>query len=336
MALKGKASFKRPKMKKGTRKYAGGKFNGNAVKKFAMSQLFDKFMVIKKTEGLARKTLADYVTHYDWFCDFLEVNEGVRDLLHEEITSEPFLDYVQFMQEKGLMNSTINIRIRTLRAFLRWCHSEEYIDEAIHVKFKPVKQPNEQIDALTPDELQRILSVIDDTKYVGFRDITMILVSVDSMVRISELLSIKRENVDVKNASITLEPDSTKNRKGRTVPLSNRTLRYLNEYLAEIEDFYDEHLFLTYDGRPLEASSFRWILKEYGNAAGVTNKRVSPHTLRHTGALFYILNGGDPFSLMRILGHSDITMTRRYVNMATSNVTVQHNKFSPLKQLFDK
>ncbi|WP_432805962.1 phage integrase SAM-like domain-containing protein [Halalkalibacter oceani] len=111
-------------------------------------------MVFKKTERLARKTLADYVTHYEWFCDFLEEEEGVRDLLHNEMIVEPFIDYIQFMINKGLMNSTINIRIRPLRAFLRWCYTEQFIDIPIHEKFKPLKQPLEQVEAFTSSELQ--------------------------------------------------------------------------------------------------------------------------------------------------------------------------------------
>jgi integrase/recombinase XerD len=74
-------------------------------------------------------------------------------------------------------------------------------------------------------------------------------------------------------------------------------------------------------------------LQDYGRKAGVTNKRVSPHTFRHTGALFYIMNGGDPFSLQKILGHSDLTMVRRYVQMTDLNMKSQHKKFSPLNKL---
>ncbi|MCL7747310.1 phage integrase SAM-like domain-containing protein [Halalkalibacter alkaliphilus] len=126
MALKGKVECKRPKKKVGTRKYASGRFNTNSIREIGMSELFDKFMVVKKSEGLARKTMADYVTHFDWFCNWLEEHKGVRDLLHNEITSEPFIDYIRFMIDK-LMNSTINIRIRTVRAFLRWCYNEDYL-----------------------------------------------------------------------------------------------------------------------------------------------------------------------------------------------------------------
>lgn len=83
----------------------------------------------------------------------------------------------------------------------------------------------------------------------------------------------------------------------------------------------------------MSANSFRKRLSEYGDMAGIKNKRVSPHTLRHTGALLYILNGGDPFSLQKILGHTDMQMVRRYIQMTNTDIKRQHNIFSPLKNL---
>lgn len=74
-------------------------------------------------------------------------------------------------------------------------------------------------------------------------------------------------------------------------------------------------------------------MMEYGDRAGIRNKRVSPHTLRHTGALFYVMNGGDPFSLQKILGHSDMSTFRKYIQMTNSDVRRQHNSFSPLNRL---
>ncbi|TCP54435.1 phage integrase family protein [Tumebacillus sp. BK434] len=74
-------------------------------------------------------------------------------------------------------------------------------------------------------------------------------------------------------------------------------------------------------------------MSEYGELAGIRNKRVSPHTFRHTGALFYILNGGDPFSLQKILGHTDMSMVRKYIQMTSADVKRQHNIFSPLKNI---
>ena len=76
--------------------------------------------------------------------------------------------------------------------------------------------------------------------------------------------------------------------------------------------------------------TFQVRLREYGQAAGITGIRVSPHTLRHTFAKKWILNGGDVFSLQKILRHSSMDMVRRYVNLFSNEVQKQHDRFSPL------
>ena len=86
-----------------------------------------------------------------------------------------------------------------MRAFLRHCYQEGWIEEPIHERFKPVKTPEDEIQAFTPAEVKALLNQIDDSRFVGFRDKVMIYVLLDTMVRISELLNMKRSNVDLKS-----------------------------------------------------------------------------------------------------------------------------------------
>ncbi len=174
MSLKGKQRTK----KIGTRTYAKKHFNRNAIAELNLSDSYDRFLAYKWTRGLSRTTLRHYETHYGYFTGFLSETEGVKDLLHEEIITEVFTDYIRYMMERGLKPITINIRIRTMRAFLRWCYEEEYTDEAIHVKFKPVKVPGSQIEAFTPEEIRQLLNAIDTDTFVGFRDDVLILIRI--------------------------------------------------------------------------------------------------------------------------------------------------------------
>lgn len=317
------------------RKYKRGQGTNNVRRiseHLTLSEMFEKFISVKKTEGLATRTIHDYLTHFDYFKSFLG-----EDLSKDEITLDIFRDFVGYMlHEKELSPVTANVRIRTMRAFIRFCFLEGYIDTPIHENFKPVKTPIDTIESLTPSEIKRLLSVIDDELYTGFRDKIIILVLLDTLVRISELVAIRRENVDLKSGFIKLEALDTKTRKTRTVPISTKTIKLLNEYMKETEEFENEFLFLTYDGRQIDQSTIRIILRNYGKEAGITNKRVSPHTFRHTGALLYIMNGGDPFSLQKILGHSNMNMVRKYIQMTDMDVRRQHNSFSPLNSIFKR
>jgi integrase/recombinase XerD len=316
-------------MRKGVRKHGRVTVTKNVTENYTIKEMFEKFMWFKNSEGLAPRTIEEYEFHFQWLCDYLG-----QDLSREEITLEVFFGWVDFMRsEKGLKPMTINIRIRTMRVFLRWCYLENFIDEPIHERFKPIKVAEEQIEALLVAEIKTLMNAFDESTFVGFRDKVMVLVLLDTMVRISELLAMKRSNVDFKAGTIKLEAMNTKTRKEREVPLSTKTMKLLKEYMNESEDFGEDLLFLTYDGREMLSNTWRTRLHEVAELSGV-KKAVRPHILRHTGALLYITNGGDPFSLQKILGHTDMSMTRKYVNMTNMDIKRQHNSFSPLKNVF--
>jgi len=309
----------------------GGRSTKRVVQELTLSEMFQGFMTVKETEALASRTLNDYTKNFNYFREYLDG----EDLIADEITIDLFRGFIGYMlHEKELSPVTANVRIRTMRAFIRFCFTEGYIDTPIHEKFKPVKTVEDTLESFTVTDIKNLLSVIDDELFTGFRDKVIILVLLDTLVRISELVAIKRDNVDLKGGFIKLEAEETKTRKSRTVPLSSKSIKLLTEYMKETEDFEADHLFLTYDGHQITDSTVRWNLREYGKEAGITNKRVSPHTFRHTGALFYIMNGGDPFSLQKILGHSHMNMVRKYIQMSDTDVRKQHNSFSPLKLIF--
>lgn len=276
-----------------------------------LDEMFIKFMTAKKTEGLAPRTIDEYYQHYDNLKEFLG-----EEMTNENVTTEDFQGYIGFMlHDKELSPMTCNIRIRTMRAFIRYCYKKGFIGTPIHEDFKPIKTPQDTLESFTPEEVKKILTVIDDSMYTGFRNKVIIYVLLDTLVRISELCVIKCINVNLEKGEISLEAMGTKTRKARIVPITKPTIELLKEYMDIIEDFDDEHLFLTYDGHEINHATVRINLRDYGKEAGV-KKRVSPHTFRHTGALWYIKKGGDPFSLQKTLGHTDMSMTRKYIQMS--------------------
>lgn len=316
-------------MRKGVRKHGRVTATRKVTESFTLVEMFERFMWFKNSEGLAPRTIEEYQLHFQWLLNYFG-----KDLSREEITTEAFLGWVDYMtHDQQLKPNTVNIRVRTMRAFLRYCFMENMIDEPIHERFKPIKVAEEQIEALSVAEIKSLLNSFDESTFAGYRDKVMVMVLLDSMVRISELLAMKRSNVDFKAGIIKLEAMNTKTRKAREVPLSTKTMKLLKEYMNESEDFGEELLFLTYDGREMLSNTWRTRLHEAADLSGV-NKAVRPHILRHTGALLYIQNGGDPFSLQKILGHTDMSMTRKYVNMTCMDVKRQHNSFSPLKNVF--
>lgn len=315
-------------MRKGIRRYKREHTDDVAL---LMSEMFDEFMLVKRGEGLARRTLEEHVKHFEYLIDYIG-----RDLSAEEMTTDTFTEWISWMlEEKDYAPATVNIRVRTVRAFLRYCYEDKsWINEPIHRRFKPVKAPIDVVEALTPEEFRRLIASINDETYTGFRTKVVAFVLLDTMARVGELINVKRSNVDFKSLTIYLEASETKTRVGRYVPISNRTAKLLAEYMRETEEFGNEYVFLTYEGEQISDATLRDNMRVAGQVAKIKDKRVSPHTLRHTGALFYILNGGDPFSLQKILGHSHMNMVRRYVQMTNMDVQNQHSVYSPLNYVF--
>lgn len=298
-----------------------------------MTDMFDEFMLVKKGEGLAKRTVEEYYTNYRYLKDYID-----KEISADEMTTGLFMGWIEYMlEDMEYSPATVNIRVRTNRSFLRYCYEEkQWISEPIHRRFKPVKAPIDNVEALTTEEFRRLIGGIDETSYTGFRTKVQTFVLLDTMCRVCELVDIKRENVDLKALSIRLEAADTKTRIGRHVPISARTAKLLSEYLNETEEFASDYVFLTYEGERMSEATVRDNLRVAGQVAKIMNKRVSPHTLRHTGALFYILNGGDPFSLQKILGHTHMNMVRRYVQMTNKEVQHQHSVHSPLNYVFKK
>jgi integrase/recombinase XerD len=302
-----------------------------AVGRLTLKEMHRNFLRFKRSEGLAPRTIDGYEDTFGYLMDYLG-----GDLNKSEMTADVFVGYKDYMiNDKGYTPNTVNIRVRTLHTFLKYCYEEGYILEPIHNKIKTVKAPIDNVEPLTPQEIKAILAVIDEDWFTGFRDKVIILTLLDTLCRVGELFAVTRDNVDLNGGGIYLQGTTVKTRQGRTVPLSYRTTKLIADYMAETADFNSEYLFVTYDGRKLNEATFRHALRAYGAKAGVKGS-VHPHKLRHTGALLYVMAGGDPFSLQKILGHNDLSMTRRYIQMANSNVKDKHEQFSPLNAIFKK
>jgi len=161
----------------------------------------------------------------------------------------------------------------------------------------------------------------------GVRDRALMLLMVDSGLRLSEAISLKTEKIYWEDGLVTV---MGKGRKERVVPIGGTTKAALQEYARVRKAIDVPYFFLSRRGYQMKNRYVQVAMRRYGRTAGISGVRVSPHTLRHTFAIQYIKNGGDAFSLQSILGHSTLDMVRNYVNLAQQDVTIQHRKFSPV------
>ena len=237
-------------------------------------------------------------------------------------------------QERSLSGATVNTYLRTLRTFFSWLVAEEIIAESPFRRVRIPLAPRKVIPTFSEEQFRRLLEVIDTSSPEGYRDYTMMLVLLDTGLRVSELTGLRLGNVSIEEGLLKVWG---KGNKERVVPMGRQVARHLWRYVSLYRPEPAlprlDVVFLTRDGRPLSKDRMDNLMRKYGRRAGIAGVRISPHTLRHTAAVTFLRNGGDVFSLQRMLGHSSLDMTRRYCQLADVDVKRAHMTASPVDNL---
>ncbi|MEH7520178.1 tyrosine-type recombinase/integrase, partial [Priestia megaterium] len=252
------------------------------------------------------------------------IDKELMECNHKDI--EEFI----LMSKQSIKITTINTRLRALRSFYNFLFKNKLIDNNPMKNIKLLRDRQKNIETLDNKEIELLIKTIRQQQtFVSFRDEVMLLVFLDTGIRLSELVGIEVE--DVTGNKIIVR--KTKNLFERTVYLSEVTQEQLRRYI-QIRGHIKgtKRLFISQDNFELQPHSIQKRFTKYGNEANI-NKRVSPHTFRHTMAKRMILAGVDAFSLMHLLGHSDITVTKRYVNMWGEDLESKHKMHGALKGL---
>lgn len=233
----------------------------------------------------------------------------------------------------GNQPQTVNMRLRTLKQFFSFLVDEGYLTENPAEKIETLKTKDTLIHSLSPDQIRKLLSIPDKKTFTGLRDYTLMLLLLDTGLRLSEISGLLVSDINFSEGYIKV---LGKGGRERTVPLQGKLKRALKNYLAHRgTDLSHDYCFVTIDNTPWRNRSIQERIELISAKAGITEIRTSPHIWRHTFARLYILNGGDPFSLKKILGHKSWEMVHRYVNLFGSQVNTQHKKASPVEHLDD-
>ena len=297
------------------------------------------------TEGESPNSLTIVTRSVTYLYDFLSNNGLSTDVT--QIGSREIRAFIFYLQQKrcfsnhpyskaqqrGLSGHTINTYMRSIRAFWSWLVEEEILEVNPFSKIKIPKPPKKVIATFSQYQIESLLSIMNNSAE-SYRDIVIILTLLDTGLRVNELINLKRQNVWLEEGLIKV---LGKGDKERLVPLGRQIRkllwRYISRYRPEPAIPNLDNLFLNRYGRPLTKNRVESIMKHYGQSAGLIGIRCSPHTLRHTFAINYLRNGGDVFSLQKILGHSSLEMTRRYCELANVDVKKAHATASPVDNL---
>lgn len=290
----------------------------------SFQDLFSFFLAAKKASNLAEATIKNYE---DTEKNFTKIfGEGITA---SDITENTVITYINYLQDKGLNGVSINTRLRTLRAILYWGMDRGYITP---FKIHLVKEQEVIVDTYTREELKALLK--KPKKKDDFREwrtwaiINYILATGN---RAATVRNIKMEDVDFKSKEVILA--HTKNKRAQVVPISSTLESVLKEYVslwrarAKPTDF----LFCGINEAQLSDTSIHQSIRKYNHSRGV--QKTGLHALRHTFAKEWIMNNGDVFRLQKLLGHSTLDMTKRYVRMFNQDLKQDFDVYNPLDNL---
>ena len=287
----------------------------------------EQFIRKCKVRNLSEKTLKTDSNHYRIFTLMIDENSPI-----DSITSSTVDDFVLYLRENYKCNDvTVNSYLRSIRSFLYFCMDEKMIET---FKIRMTKAEKKIKETYTDSELERLLSkpninVCSFSEYKTWVFENYLLATGN---RLSTALNVKIKDIDFDNGTITLA--KTKNRKQQIIPLSHSLADVLTEYLQIRGNNPDDFLFCNMYGEEACARTFQDLVKKYNNKRGVTKSSI--HLFRHTFAKNWILQGGDIFRLQKILGHSDLTVTKEYVNMFGQDLQMDFEKFNPLDNITNK
>jgi integrase/recombinase XerD len=238
---------------------------------------------------------------------------------------------------KGLSPATVNLRTRTLKSFLRFLHEEGYLQTDLSSRIKLQKVREDTLGAFEKAQVLQLLAAPNQREYLGFRDYVLFTLLFDTGLRIKEALNLTVDDLNIADKTIIVRAAVAKNGTSRLVPVSKRTAELLTGLVQEnYQQFVHKDIrrkpsfmFLLNNGKPLTYNQAYERIRLHGEKAGIVGVRVSPHTFRHTFAKLYVKNGGDLFTLQKILGHH-VSMVRKYVQMSKRDLQEKHEQSSPL------
>ena len=316
-----------------------------------LTDAIDGFSYHLSSNGKSPSTIRLYTTYLKKLDDFL-IHPELEKITRADIMryyGHMRSDYIPFRlsgDSKPLAAGTIQNIWISIRSFYNWAEQELHIPRVDG----SIEKPEFDYPEIAPFSQADIRALLKASEYnrattpgnrmafrakrhTRVRDQAIIILLLDTGIRVSEAARLHIKDVNFKNAEIFLEPfGSGRKTKSRHIPIGNTCRKFLWSYISNRGDTGpNDSLLITRDGSPMDRDSIRHVLSEIASKAGVTH--CHPHRFRHTFAIEFLRNGGDVFSLQKILGHSTLEMVNTYLQLASSDVAAAHRRASPADNL---
>ena len=318
----------------------------------SLKSLVKGFVLTKRTEGKSPRTVEYYqenLRRFLWYAERQGWSDDIRFLTEWQIRE--FLGYVgtethrwglegngSETSQRNASHSTVRHYFVVLSCFFNWVVEEGFVEENPMAKIKVAKSKPKVVVPYSSEEISQMLAVCDydyehNAKFLGSRNRAIILILLDTGIRLSELLGMKVGDINNDTGYIRV---LGKGGKERVVRMGKVARKALWRYLMYRTHKDTQELWLTEEGKPLHNSGVQSLVKRLKERAGI-NGSGNVHRFRHTFALSFLRTDKNVFNLQYLLGHSDLDMVRRYTStLGMEDALRAHEKASPADLLASK
>lgn len=285
---------------------------------------YRQYLIVEK--GLSKNTIIAYISDLKKFSIYLDDSFQFNKI--EELSKEHIRLY---LKELGKTNTSASItrKLVSLRMFFNFLIKEKIIDVNIISDFDLPKINKKLPVILSTTEMQEILETIKINDHISCRNRCMLELMYATGLRVSELINLNVSSINLYMGYIKV---IGKGDKERIVPIGEIAKTILDIYLNQYRDKFIKKesslLFFNNHGNKLSREEFYIILKQVINKTSI-NKKISPHTIRHSFATHLLENGADLRSIQELLGHSDISTTTIYTHISNQKIKNEYQQFHP-------
>lgn len=288
---------------------------------------FKTYLTIEKHSS--ENTIQSYIRDLSQFRDYSQLYFNCNP---EEVGSDDVQAYVDFLYSQGKSVATVQRLSASLRCYFKYLCEKGICSVSPVTGIKLEKTERKLPQILTGEEVELLLRQPKCVDHKGFRDKAMLEVLYATGIRVTELISLNLNDVNIKGAYIHCGNGT----KSRIVPLYPAAVNALSYYIKSIRpkmvsSTNENSLFVNLNGSRMTRQGFWKIIKNYQESAHI-EKDITPHTLRHSFAAHLLENGADLHSIQEMLGHSDISSTQVYVHLIRNNIQNVYKKYHPKAQ----
>lgn len=277
--------------------------------------------------GLAQNTIISYRYDLIKYINFLKKNK-VR--FFNQTSKELINNYFVYLKKEGLEINSISRNLVAIKMFYRFMLAEGFINEDVSSLIEFPRVSKKLPYALSLREINILLDDSNFKGYLGQRNQAILELFYATGIRVSELINLKIDDINMENQMLKC---LGKGSKERIIPFGSKAYQSLSFYLEKVrtklaKDPKEDALFLNSRGERLSRQGIFYLVKQYARKAGI-EKKVTPHTLRHTLATHLLENGADLRSVQEMLGHSDISTTQIYTHISIKWIKEEYYRAFP-------